>query len=183
MKKDKSFFSWLFAVIILSVLLILSIYLGVSGWYFSNDKKQVTDFQLGNNIEIDTYKNSANSVSLNLSGSFISGERLSQIVAIKNFEQEGDVYVRAKSFVYSSSNEFQPISLVTTENWVFNENDGYYYFKNPLAAQNKISLCSSVYLDEQYTLSSSRTYLITFLVETLSVDHTIDAFWGYNFIE
>lgn len=183
MKKDKSFYSWLFAVIILSVLLAISVYLGVSGWYFSNDNSRVTDFQLGNNIEIAVNKNSANSVSLNFNGSFLSGEKLKQIVAIKNFEQEGDIYVRAKAFVYSSGNEYRPVSLITTQNWVYNDQDGYYYFKESLPFQNKISLCSQIYLDEDFTLSSSENYIITFLVETLSVDHTIEAFWGYNFIE
>lgn len=183
MKKDKYFYSWLFAVIILASLLVLSIYLGISGWYFSNDNTRVTDFQLGSNIEIEANKNSANAVSLNFNGAFIPGEKLNQIVAIKNYEQDYEIYVRGKAYLYTSANEFQPLSLITTQNWVFNENDGYYYFKNTIPAQNKISLCSQIYLDESLILKSTENYIITFLVETLTVDHTIEAFWGYNFIE
>ncbi len=185
MKKDKQFYSWLFAVIVLSVLLVICFYLGISGWFFSNEKEKVTDFQLGNNIEIEVHKNSANSISLNLNGGYLGGEKLKQVVAIKNLDDVGDmdVYVRARAFVYTSKNEYQPLSLMTTSNWVFNENDGYYYFTSAMPAQNKISLCSQIYLDEEYILASSQTYIITFLVETLSVDHTIESFWGYNFIE
>ena len=183
MKKNKSFYTWLFIVIVLSILLILSIYLGISGWYFSNDNSRVTDFQLGNNIEIECNKNKANAVSLNFNGSIISGEKLKQVVALKNFDQEGDIYVRAKCYVYSSANEKEPISLITTEDWQFNKEDGYYYFKESIPAQNKITLCKMLYLDEEYTLSSNQNYIITFLIESLSVDHTIETFWGYNFIE
>ena len=84
MKKDKQFYSWLFAVIVLSVLLVICFYLGISGWFFSNEKEKVTDFQLGNNIEIEVHKNSANSISLNLNGGYLGGEKLKQVVAIKN---------------------------------------------------------------------------------------------------
>ena len=120
---------------------------------------------------------------MDFNGAFISGEKLDQVVSIKNFDQINDVYVRAKGFVYSSSNQYEPISFVTTENWIFNENDGYYYFKDSIPAQNKISLCSQIFLDEQYTLTSSSKYIITFLAESISVDNSIESFWGYNFIE
>lgn len=183
MKIEKKYYSWLFAVIVLSILLAVSVYLGLSGWYFSVQDPKVTDFVLGNNIEIVGHKNSANSVSLNFNGAFISGDKLNQVVAVKNLDQEGNFYLRAKAFVYSSANEFEPISLVTTENWQFNMQDGYYYFKDAVLPQSKISLCTQIYLDEQYSLSSAENYIITFLIETLSVDHTIEAFWGYNFIE
>lgn len=183
MKIEKKYFSWLFAVIVLSILLVISIILGVSGWYFSNEKSKVTDFKLGSDVEIFLNKNSANSVSMDFDGAFISGEKLDQIVAIKNLDQASDIYVRAKGFVYSSANEFEPISFVTTDNWVYNANDGYYYFKDAVPAQNKISLCSQIFLDEQYTLISSSNYIITFLVEGISIDHSVQSFWGYNFIE
>lgn len=183
MKRIKSFYSWLFAVIVLSVLLAISIILGISGWYFNVERTQVTDFQLGNNIEIVANKNSANSVSMNFSGAFISGDKLDQVVAIKNLEQEGQFFLRAKAFVYTSANQFQKISLVTTQNWEYNAEDGYYYYKDKMIAQSKVSLCTQIYLDKQYTLSSAKKYLITFLIETLSTDHTVEAFWGYNFVQ
>ena len=183
MKIEKKYYSWLFAVIVLSLLLALSVFLGISGWYFSNEQSKITDFKIGNNVELFLNKNSANSVSMNFDGSFISGEKLDQIVAIKNMDQTSDVFVRAKGFVYPSANEYLPITFVTTENWVFNDEDGYYYFKDKVPAQNKISLCSQILLGEDYTLVSTSNYIITFLVEAISTDHTIEAFWGYNFIE
>lgn len=183
MKVQKKNYSWFFAVIVLSLLLALSIYLGLSGWYFSVQRPKVTDFVLGNNIEIVANKNSANSVSLNFNGSFISGEKLNQVVAIKSMQQEGNLYLRAKAFVYSSANEFQPVQLVTTQNWQYNMQDGYYYFTDSILPQSKVSLCTQIFIDEDYSLSSAQNYIITFLIETLSVDHTVEAFWGYNFIE
>ena len=59
MKIEKKYYSWLFAVIVLSILLAISIILGISGWYFSNEKSKITDFKLGNSVEIFLNKNSA----------------------------------------------------------------------------------------------------------------------------
>ncbi len=183
MKKDKTFYSLIFAIVVLSILLVLSLYLGISGWFFSNEKSHITDFKLGNNLKLIANKNQATSMSQVFNGSFLSGEKFNQIIAIKNFEQEEALFLRAKAFVYSSANENEPLNLVTTNGWVYNEQDGYYYFNKSLPAQNKISLCTQVYLDEEYVLTSNQNYVITFLIETLSVEHEIEAFWGYNFIE
>ena len=181
--KKKTFYSLIFAIVVLSLLLILSFYLGVSGWYFSNEKKHVTDFQLGNNLEFSVKKNQANSLSQVLSGSFLPGERFNQVIAIKNTSQEDDLFIRARGFVYSSANEKEPINFEVTSGWVYNDQDGYYYFNKILPAQNKISLCTQVYLDEGYILASNQNYIISFLVETISSTLNAEAFWEYNFIE
>lgn len=183
MKKDKYFFSWLFAVIVLSVLLLLSIYLGLSGWYFKNQNSQVTDFKLGEFLQLESHKNSANSASLDYSGSFIGGEKLPQVVSIKNFDEEGDSYIRAKAFLSSSLHDQKQVFLTTSSNWIYNEQDGYYYFTESLPPQNKISLCSQIYLDRENDLSSRKSYIITFLVEALSVTEDIQKIWNFNPIE
>jgi len=52
MKQDRVYHGWLFATVALLIMLGISIYLGVSGWYFNTDFSQVCDLELGKNIEV-----------------------------------------------------------------------------------------------------------------------------------
>lgn len=183
MKKDKYFYTWLFVVIILSLLLLLSIYLGVSGWYFKNDNSRVTDFQVGSLVEIEAHKNSASSVSLNFDGSYIGGEKLEQFVNIKNFDSDGEIYVRAKAYFLSSDNEKSDVNLTTSSSWKYNEEDGYFYFLDKISYQSKVALCSSIVLDEEKPLASRKNYIITFLVESISSQESPSSFWGFDIEE
>ena len=111
MKFSKDNFGWIFACAILLILLALSIYLGLSGWYFENDRNFTTDMQLGKTVQIGVEQNSANAVSFNLDGSFLAGERLPQIVSVKNTDDQTDLFLRAKIFIYSGGNKTLPMIM------------------------------------------------------------------------
>ena len=126
MKLSKENFGWIFTSVGLAILLALSIYLGLSGWYFENDRSFTTDIELGKTVQIGVDKNQANAISFNLDGSFLSGERLPQLVSIKNMDEIEDVYLRAKIYIYSGTNQTLEMNMVETVNWVYNESDGYF---------------------------------------------------------
>ena len=116
MKKNNAFYGWLFACVSLVILLGVSIYLGISGWYFSSSNTQQTDLELGNNIEISVKKNESSTASFTFSGGFLEGEKLSQIVGIKNSETEGELYIRAKVYVFMSDNAIADMQFITSSN-------------------------------------------------------------------
>jgi len=51
-----------FVTVLFALLLALSIYLGISGWYFKTDISYTTDLQLGKNVQIGVKENQASSV-------------------------------------------------------------------------------------------------------------------------
>ena len=68
---SKTNYALVFISVSLALLLGLSIYLGVSGWYFKNDLSYTTDLELGKTVQVDVKKNEANSISMNFDGSFL----------------------------------------------------------------------------------------------------------------
>ncbi len=183
MEASKSNFRWKFICASLLILLALSVYLGISGWYFKNDISYTTDLELGKTVQIEAKKNEANSVSLNLDGSYLEGERLAQIVSIKNLETDYNLYLRAKVYIYSGDNVLTDMDIVETINWTYNENDGYYYFNETLPSNNSVALCSYVIVKEGSKLNTRTKYILTFLIEALDSSENIEEIWGYNPIQ
>lgn len=183
MKLDKSNFAWIFTCIVLSILLGLSLYLGISGWFFKNENAYTTDLEIGKTIQIDIGKNQANAVSLNLDGSYLEGERLAQIISVKSMEDEQDLYLRAKIFVYTSDNQTKKMDIVETVNWTFDNEDNYFYFNDILNPNNKISLCSYLIVGEGSKLISSKKYIVTVVIESLDKTQDVEKIWGKNPIQ
>ncbi len=183
MKIKRENYGWLFATVLLALLLALSIYLGVSGWYFKTDISYTTDLELGKTVQMSVKKNEASSISMNLDGSYLAGDRLPQIVSIKNMDDEASVYLRAKIFIYSGDNQILKMDMVETVNWEYDQADGYYYFTDLLTMQNKVALCSHLIIDNETHLQTNTKYIFTIVVEALEEDQDVVKIWGKNPIE
>lgn len=181
MKIDKSNFGWIFACCGLVVLLAISIYLGLSGWYINTDISYTTDLELGKTVQIDIDKNQSNAIALSLDGSFLEGQKLPQIISIKSVQDEKELYLRAKIFVYTSENETKKLEVENTANWL--KNDDYYYLTSLISPNDKVSLCSHLILPEDLNLQTGKKYIVTFIIESLDSDKDIIAFWGTNPIQ
>lgn len=179
MKKDKSFYGWLFAVVALSILLGLSIYLGVTGWYFQTDFSVSSDIELGSTVEVAVHRNQANTASFSFNGGYLQGEALPQIISVKNDDESGDVFLRAKVYVFTTGNESIRMELRETVNWVLRE-DGYYYFKDKLTAQGKVGICSHVVISPDSEFRGDRSYIMTILFESLDATLDPELYWGFK---
>ncbi len=183
MKIKRENYGWLFTTVFLALLLALSIYLGITGWYFKTDISYTTDLELGKTVQIGVKKNEASSISMNLDGSYLAGQSLPQLISVKNSDDENSVYLRAKIFIYSGDNQTLKMNMVETVNWVYDEGDGYYYFNDLLTMQNKVALCSHIVIDKDTHLQTNTKYIFTVVVEALSQDQDVVKIWGKNPIE
>ena len=178
MKLTKSNFGWIFATFGLAVLLAISIYLGVSGWYFKNDFSYTTDLELGKSVLIEATQNQANAVSFTVDGSYLNGFMLPQIVSIKNVSDQG-VYLRAKAYVYTSNGQYYDVEIDSTTNWVYTE-DGYYYFNDTVISDEKVTLCKAIMLGDEDEYLTNVKYIVTFVIEALDIEQNVEALWGVN---
>ena len=181
MKINKNNFVWIFIVSILALLLALSVYLGVSGWYFQTENSYTADMQIGTNMQIDISDNMANSASINIDGAFLYNQEIPQTISVKNIGED-DIFVRAKIFIYASNSETKKIDISETINWFENE-DGYFYFNNLLKSGEKVSLCSSIIVPEDSNLDTNKKYILTILFEGLNKNQDAETFWGINPVE
>lgn len=182
MKIDKSNFGWIFACCGLVVLLGISIFLGVTGWFINTDVTYTTDLELGKTIQVDIDKNESNAVSLTLDGSFLEGQKLPQVISVKAIQDEGELFIRAKIFIYTSENETKKLEVDNTANWFKNEDD-YYYLTGTIAPNDKISLCSNIILPNGINLLTGRKYIVTIIFESLAQSQNVLTLWGINPLE
>lgn len=183
MKISKDNFGWLFTCVGLLILLALSVYLGVSGFFFKTGDSYSSDLILGQTVENGIKKNQASSYSLNMPGGYLPNERLSQIVSIKNLEESGSLYIRAKVFICSAQNQINEIDVIENSHWT-KKDDGYFYYDSLLLPQEK-SIFSTFIIapGEEFLASSWKKYVLTFVFESLDGNCDVESLWGYNPIQ
>lgn len=179
MKINKNNLGWIFACFGLSICLIGSLYLGLSGWFYKNTVNYATEFKIGNMQILGLKDNQSNALSLNFEGSFICDEDFPQIVNVKNVSDK-DFYLRGKVFINSKNNVAEEIKVETTTNWIYDDDSRYYYFNNKLIASGTIAFCSKIKLDKDIRLNSNKKYIITFVFESLENEENVTNIWNWN---
>lgn len=181
MKVSKENFGWIFSCVALAVGLIISVILGFTGFYYRNTGSFSTDLKLGDSLQLEMRKNQANSMSVNIDGSFLPGEKLKQDLFVKNLELETDVYLRAKIYIFSTESKIINVNVDLAPNWKYNLQDGYYYYNGYLAPQNKATFASNIILDENEELYSNKKYILTVLAESLDDKNVAQTLWDIDF--
>lgn len=175
-KLSKLTYGFIFAIVALTILLGVSLYLGLSGWFFGNTTKLESDLQLGQTVNISLSGSEAKAVSFTFPGSYLPGQQLEQFVNISNISDK-DLHVRAKAVIFDRSEGQMLAEVGVSSHWT--ENGGYYYFDEPLLKSNKIALGSYVKLGEDKYFNSKKSYIITFIVEALDKELDREEIWGY----
>lgn len=181
MKVSKENFGWIFSCVALAVGLIISIILGFTGMYCQNASTFLNDLKLGDNLQLEMRENQANSMSVNIDGSYLPNEKLKQDLFVKNFELEKDIFLRAKVYIFSTESKIINVGIDLAPNWKYNLQDGYYYYNGALAPQNKTILASNIIIDESAQLFSSKKYILTVLAESLSDKNQAENLWKIDF--
>ena len=103
---NKSNIAWLFAVIALSILLIVSIILGVNGYYFSMSFISAkSDITIGETATIEVLPNQASVLSFTFDGSYLPKEKLPQKVQISAVNSDRDLLIRVKTRVFGDETD------------------------------------------------------------------------------
>lgn len=181
MKVSKENFGWIFSCILLSLALITSVILGFGGFYYQNTNSFVCDLKVGDSLQLEMRGNEANSMSLNIDGSYLPNQKIKQDLFVKNLELDEDIYLRAKAYIFSSQGRIINVNVDLGVNWKYNLQDGYYYYNAPLSPQNKSIFASSILLDENNTLVSSKKYIFTMLCESLTSLSDVQKLWKVDY--
>lgn len=177
MKKNSV--GWLFAVIILSILLVLSFALGMSGYYYSiTYLNSNTDLVVGENVSIVAKPNQASVVSMTFDGAFLPGENIPQVVQIVSHDLEKDLKVRVKAEIFYD--EDVDVDFITNGHFQ-KATDGYYYFDDNLIGGEKITFCNYLVLPKNSQFVSKQKYILTLVVETLESKFDAKGIWGHDF--
>lgn len=172
----KEYIGWLFAVIILSCLLIISVILGLTGYYFSvSYLNSNAELVVGDQISVNVEPNQASVVSFTFDGSFLPNETIPQVVQISATDLNSDCKVRVKAEVFGVKNKVN-FDFVTTEHFE-KAPDGYYYYDDILNGGNKITFCKYLVMPNSPELVSKEKYVLTLVVETLESKYDVENIW------
>lgn len=174
MKKET--LPWAFAVLMLVIVLIVSIILGVSGYYFSlSYLNSNSDLVVGDTVSIGVKPNQANVASFTFDGGYMPNEKIPQVVQINATVLDADVKVRVKAQIFGKNQDIN-FDFVTTEHFELAE-DGYYYYDDVLTGGNKITFCNYIVVPDDLSMTSKEKYILTFVVETLESDLDVENIW------
>ena len=173
---NKTHIGWLFAVIALSILLIVSIILGVNGYYFSMSFLQSkSDITIGETATIEVLPDEASVLSFTFDGTFMPKEKLPQKVQISAKNSDKDLLIRVKSRVFGDETD-EKLEFWTDDKFVY---DGeYYYFKDVLGFGGRILFCDYIQIPEKSNLSSKEKYILSIVVEAVENTQDNQIKWG-----
>ena len=173
----KSTYPWLFSVIILVVLLLVSLYLGYSGYFFSISMiSSPTDVKLGETVQINLSPNETSVVSFTLDGAYLPGEKIPQTIQLKADNLDKDLKVRVKAEIFSN-NKVTDLDFVTTDFFVKGTDD-YFYYTDALAGGNKVTFCSYLVIPDDSELISKEKYVLSVVVENLDASLDVEEIWN-----
>ena len=162
----KGYIGWLFACIVLSVLLIISIILGMTGFFSSITYLTLnSDLSVGESVVLAVEPNEASVASFTFDGSYLPGENLPMVLQINAANLSTDVRLRVKTVVFGLE-ETVPFEFITTAHFEKQE-DGYYYYDEVLQGGNKITFCNYIIIPEDSNFVSGEKYVLTIVAETL----------------
>ena len=164
---------WIFATIGLSVCLIVSIALGLSGYFFSVAfSNQKTDLVVGDSVAIEVKENQAQVVSFTFDGNFLPGEIVPQVVQFSAIGTNKDVVLWVRGQIFGIDDE---LGIVTSDE--FEYIDGFYYGKSVLSSGGKVTFCSHLVVPEDSKFVCGEKYVLTIVVETLDADLDWQNIW------
>lgn len=173
----KTNIAWLFAVIVLSILLVVSVILGLNGYYYSIAYTNTNaEFKVGDNIIIGVEPNKTEVASFTFDGAFLPNEKIPHVIQIRADKLDSKVKIRVKAKVFGMT-EQRTFDFVTTSHFTKGE-DGYYYFDDVLQGGNKLTFSNFIIMPEDSDFRSQEKYVLTIVVETLDANLDVDKIWA-----
>lgn len=175
-KLSKTTYGFIFTIVLLVLALGVILYLAISGWFYTNTTKLESDMEIGQTVNIDIKENEAKVVSFSIPGAYLPGQKIDQFINVTNISNK-DLYLRAKIVLFDFETGEEKMEAGITEHWT--ERDGEYVFDEKLLKSNKVAFASYVkLLDEKY-FDSTKSNIISIVVESLDSSLNRVQIWGY----
>ena len=123
MAKSRGMSASTFAIIALSLLLVASIVLGLTGAFFTGNANVEGTITLGDPVNITITQGGASAETLTFTGTAMPGTVYDQAIAIKQPNSTSDSVVRAKLTLTNTGSASVNVTATTAENWVEGDDD------------------------------------------------------------
>lgn len=167
MAKSRGMSASTFAIIALSLLLVASIVLGLTGAFFTGNANVEGTITLGDPVNITITQGGASAETLTFTGTAMPGTVYDQAIAIKQPDSTSDSVVRAKLTLTNTGSASVNVTATTAENWVEGDDD-YYYYQGVVRAGESHDFVTSITVPTSLTnADANKTYTISIVVEAI----------------
>ncbi len=156
------------AIIALSVLLAVSVGLGVTLAFFTSNANATGNVTLGDPVTIGLTQGGASVSTLTFDGNALPGTTFDQPIAVTAPANTSDAVIRAKVLLTDNDATTTDITATTSNDWTFNATDGYYYYNGVIKANNSVEFVSKLTVPTSLTnTSANKTLTVTVQVEAI----------------
>ena len=156
-----------FAIIALSLLLVASIILGVTGAFFTGSATVEGTITLGDPVTIGITQGGASASSLTFDGVAMPGTVYDQAIAISQPASTSDSVVRAKLTLNNAGSASVNVEAITAGDWT-NGDDGYYYYNGIVKAGDSHDFVTSIKVPTSLTNEdANKAYSVNIIVEAI----------------
>jgi len=155
------------AIITLSVLLGLSLILGLTAAFFGASQTATGDITLGDPVNINITQGGTNVDVLTFTGTAMPGTTYTQPIGISVPTNTSQSVLRCKLTLGNTGSASAPVTATTSEDWVLGDDD-YYYYNGSVNAGDTLEFCSAITVPTTLTnADANKVYTITFQVEAI----------------
>lgn len=155
------------AIITLSVLLGLSLILGLTVAFFSANKTATGDITLGDPVNINITQGGASVETLTFTGTAMPGTSYTQSIGVSVPQNTSQCVLRCKLTLTNTGNASETISATTSDAWIQGEDD-YYYYNGSVNAGDSVDFCTAITVPKTLTnADANKVYTISFQVEAI----------------
>lgn len=155
------------AIITLSILLVATLAIGVTGAFFGANTNATGDITLGNPVNINITQGGATATALTFAGTAVPGDVYTQKVGVSTPANTSECVVRAKLTITNNDGASTNVTADVADTWVAGEDD-YYYYNGTLNAGDSADFVNSITIPKSLTnLDANKTYTVTVVVESI----------------
>lgn len=156
------------AIITLSILLGLSLILGLTAAFFSANQTAAGNITLGNPVNINITQGGTSVESLTFDGTAMPGTSYTQAIGVSVPQNTSKSVLRCKlTLTNTGEATSKPITATTSDKWVQGTDD-YYYYNGSVNAGDSVDFCTAITVPKELTnLDANKVYTVTFQVEAI----------------
>lgn len=164
-KRNNKIAIWI--IVALSILLLVSFILGISGAYFQSSDTATGDLTTGGPVNIDITQGGASASTLTFSDAAMPGDVFDQAIQITAPAGTSKAVLRAKLTISNDDGLSAPVTATTAASWT-KHTDDYYYYAGTIEAGNTIDFVTQVEVPTSLTNDdANKTNTISVIVEAI----------------
>lgn len=155
------------AILVLSILLGLSVALGITGAFFTATRNATGTITLGDPVDINISQGGTNVTTLAFDGVAYPGTTYNAPISITAAANTSEACLRAKVTLTNTDSAAINVTATTNANWVQGDDD-YYYYNGTINAGNTVEFIQSITVPTTLTNEdANKTYSVAIVCEAI----------------